>query len=1140
MAEIDNLSVFTNQGIACSGADLLQQAFQDVVDDEKRDNEFVAFFKDDGGQHQTFRLTHEQAAALGLTFEVDSFNEEKSSVISQPQSEEHLNDILEEESQIDDIEFPADSEWIQDPGDFEYHDNPIEIEEEKFSQVMSYREEDMPNRSARSLVLQNHQNLKMLNRRLTQNIQETPGAVQRPPAPLTQSQFMMKPVPTVLKTGKTFRLVSNTNKSLISNASGWTCPSQNSVIMNSIQKTSAMNGSHQGSRNGTINTQMVNGVNGQLRLPPLVKTGQNIHNVQNIQRHQQFYSVKTSETVRNVTPQGMNGKTSRSLVKSVPISTQIVRTSVLPEKIATNSKGGNSQVVFKTTTTRVNTQDLKTINNVNVRPQNQLSILKPQKTVVTNGNKPNGISATKIIKKITISPQIPSGEGGTVQNNNSNNLQGNFMNNDTKAVVINEAKGLTKGEITERPVPPLVPSVPVEDKSANGLENPIQIVQQGHTFHSNQKLTQTQLKQIAQVLQQRGQQESPGSKEKVVYRVVFPEELDLRIRNPGNLLKTGRGKRGRPKKAPGRHVAAVKVGMTDEENDELKEDRKKVVARTRSGRLSRPPRHMVRDYKHLHPLDFMQPDLDDSDGGYSDYNTNTINPQIEGEETKVLLTGLELPKRKVSTHFRCSTCNKMYLGRARLAKHFELFPEHGSIELLPSSTLTSNGCAEEHKKSPPLTVDSFKRKGKKRGPWAYATPEAKSERRQTKLREALSVCDSGEISKIAAKPVLNAQSLFDLMAIKSDNNVKLFLTELKVFMEKIREQAGIMLSPVVDGDKEQNLIELRDELLCDALGLVPGLYSVNDDVFKKPEPYHNLDMAVPEEPPLKLQKLRNDEGKENIEERLSSGFSESSDLSVSDFLTERKQDPNCPEVLTALTLMPRNSSPVAETIKNSVSKLLISSPQIQKQISDNPGFQKVDINSSKSPTFKKNEENGLDIFDQKVESQGFIKLEPMQQNFIKLENNTVGTLENDFEDLDDGQNFTKGFQKIICDKPEGLNGDKSNCKIPESLPILQDTVPIMNANCDASIFGGTDNLDPIGHLDYSAVMDKHLMMDEKLVEQLHLVDQSNLVDELVSERLKNIIPDNILENNLMPNTTNLDTELDFEALSEEFNRNTRS
>lgn len=621
---------------------------------------------------------------------------------------------------------------------------------------------------------------------------------------------------------------------------------------------------------------------------------------------------------------------------------------------------------------------------------------------------------------------------------------------------------------------------------------------------------------------------------------------------------------------------------------------------------------MVRDYKHLHHLDFMQPDLDDSDGGYSDYNTNA--DKLESEPTsKELLSGLEVPKRKISDHFRCPTCNKIYLGRTRMARHFEMHPDHGSPEQLPPPTPDP-----ELKRA--IVQDPLKRKGKKRGPWAYVTPEAKSERRQSKLKEAISVCENLEIIKIAAKPVLNAQSIFDLLILKSDHNVRNFLSELKNLMNNIRQQVGTMLSTVNEIEADNyDLVNINEDILCDALGLDPGLYRINNEAFKKSEEIFDELNTSNEEPPMKLQKTLNpDESKEHFEERMSSGFSESSDLSVSDFLNDRKSDPhastNCPEVLMALTLMPRTHSPVDSpgvAKSPSMSKLLISNPEIQNQLSENQGFQKIDISSTKSQAYRKLDTlkdgftklaEGLELsgcsgvfdklnvnYEQTKQSlpttdtlqQAFIKLEPMEQGF-KLENTTVSSYAKEnsqnYEKINNGyasletnsQNFVKGFHKLIS-KPAPLNGndisgknvgdtrldaneekmlvDSTICKIPDALPILQDSVPIMSNSCDASIFGSTDNLDITKitgydpHLDIltsSGVMDKHMMMDEKLVEQLHLVDQTNLVDELVSERLKNIMPDNILDNNLISNGANLDADLDFEALSEEFNRNTRS
>lgn len=458
-------------------------------------------------------------------------------------------------------------------------------------------------------------------------------------------------------------------------------------------------------------------------------------------------------------------------------------------------------------------------------------------------------------------------------------------------------------------------------------------------------------------------------------------------------------------------------------------------------------------------------------------------------------------------------------------------------------------------------------------------------------------------------------------------------------MDKIREKAGNMLAVACDDDgPSDDVIDLSEDSLCDSLGLNPGLYRINNSIFEKAPMVNSVNSINTEEPILKRQRINNSEdGKENMDERMSSGFSENSDLSVSEFLNDRKTDSvnsNCPEVLTALTLMPRNPSSVdnIETNKaDNMSKLLISNPEIQSQISDSSGFQKIDINTSKIPGYQKIEMlnqsfrklgNSLEPpnctqvfskmegnFQRKIENleQVFVKVEPLDSTLEKLDSEVslpkqearnFPKVENDFESVDNGsQDFTKGFQKlelpcnhkieitnsvtkIVPITSSDMNGMKSHCtasdsnlikmlpittmsKISESLPILQDAVSIISNGCDSNLFGSTENLDMskigsydhITHLDIlntSGVIDKNLMIDEKLVEQLHLVDQSNLVDELVSERLKNIpdfsvqisngppLPDNILENNLISNNSNLDPELDFEALSEEFNRNTRS
>lgn len=127
------------------------------------------------------------------------------------------------------------------------------------------------------------------------------------------------------------------------------------------------------------------------------------------------------------------------------------------------------------------------------------------------------------------------------------------------------------------------------------------------------------------------------------------------------------------------------------------EEYKQIIARTRSGRLSRPPKHIIHDYKKLaNPeADAMQADIDDSDD-YSDNSiSNTIKPEpgVESSNSVELLKGLEPLKRKISDHFKCFTCNKTYLGKSRIAKHFEMYPEHS----MPHYTSTEFSLEAESK-----------------------------------------------------------------------------------------------------------------------------------------------------------------------------------------------------------------------------------------------------------------------------------------------------------------------------------------------------------------------------------------------------------------------------------------------------------
>ncbi|KAK7103720.1 hypothetical protein V1264_018567 [Littorina saxatilis] len=232
-------------------------------------------------------------------------------------------------------------------------------------------------------------------------------------------------------------------------------------------------------------------------------------------------------------------------------------------------------------------------------------------------------------------------------------------------------------------------------------QNPIRIIQQGNNYTPVQQLTSDQLHQIMQVVQQqqvaRNTQEAGGSvlfnpntNTRIVYRVIYPSELHKGQQTV--LHVTPRGTTTTTTAIPVQQAQLPKRQYRrrkDEEEDKMdgpemskeeKEERKKHRPRTRSGRVSKPPKHMVKDYKHIHVLDWDE-DYDDSDGGYSDYKGSDEEGRARAREKGMgpeLYSGLAMSSSRPK-NFKCHTCDKSYIGQAGLGRHYRLNPSHGSL-----------------------------------------------------------------------------------------------------------------------------------------------------------------------------------------------------------------------------------------------------------------------------------------------------------------------------------------------------------------------------------------------------------------------------------------------------------------------------
>uniref|UniRef100_UPI00398E3E79 zinc finger protein 839 n=1 Tax=Pristiophorus japonicus TaxID=55135 RepID=UPI00398E3E79 len=119
-----------------------------------------------------------------------------------------------------------------------------------------------------------------------------------------------------------------------------------------------------------------------------------------------------------------------------------------------------------------------------------------------------------------------------------------------------------------------------------------------------------------------------------------------------------------------------------EASDKSKE-KKPVKIKTRSGRISRPPKYKVKDYKFIKTEDLAEGHQSDSDD-YSEYSF-----EEEDVKTKMDDSSLSMPCSFKPKKFKCDTCEKSYIGRGGLARHYRLNPSHGQLASVSEEQRTS-------------------------------------------------------------------------------------------------------------------------------------------------------------------------------------------------------------------------------------------------------------------------------------------------------------------------------------------------------------------------------------------------------------------------------------------------------------------
>ncbi|CAH0387681.1 unnamed protein product [Bemisia tabaci] len=368
-----------------------------------------------------------------------------------------------------------------------------------------------------------------------------------------------------------------------------------------------------------------------------------------------------------------------------------------------------------------------------------------------------------------------------------------------------------------------------------------------------QSLTKEQLNAIAQVFSNKqimldtkapskNVLYDPETNTRIICRVVYPEDLckkktadpvpfegEKKDLEPNKILVKKRGRRSKLKddeksSTANKNETKTVPSSADKKVDESDQNLEKMLVAlsrtTRSGRVSRPPRHMATNKIADETIP-------------TPYQSVSSQPKPE-PKTFAFLPDV-VKKRNVSAEFKCPTCEKVYLGQAKMAMHFEKNPTHRNLEkwneILQSLKKTDSKNTSEDAGSK-AKCSTGKKKGKKRRTY---------EECKILLKKALEDCSKTDVASLAGPIVASVLSVWEFLVLRSakvksenENHVLALLRELKALLNQIKSSADALISPIscaqLDSHTETtNQIEIGDDTTSHVLGVPCGKYRVNSN-----------------------------------------------------------------------------------------------------------------------------------------------------------------------------------------------------------------------------------------------------------------------------------------------------------------------
>ena len=243
--------------------------------------------------------------------------------------------------------------------------------------------------------------------------------------------------------------------------------------------------------------------------------------------------------------------------------------------------------------------------------------------------------------------------------------------------------------------------------------------------------------------------------------------------------------------------------------------KKSLRVRTRSGRVSRPPRYKARDYKFIKTEDLAEGRLSDSD----DYSELSVEEEEEPPE-KPAFFDVEVCALRPKA-FKCHTCGKSYIGKGGLSRHCKLNPGHSRLQ--PGVLLL-----EKADGGPTLGCTDSKTGGLA-GPEpstaaALCVEEAES---AWHTLQALKQCGREELVELVLPQLAQVVTLYELLLVKVEKSprAKPFFPAVYKEFEELYDMMKRMCQDYLSsaGAYPQEPLEISNDEVARSLGITEFL-----------------------------------------------------------------------------------------------------------------------------------------------------------------------------------------------------------------------------------------------------------------------------------------------------------------------------